>query len=40
MCGCLALASFETALGLVDHINPALAANDTAIAVALLQGAK
>lgn len=32
-----ALASFEPSLGLVDHIDPALAAHDAAIAVALLE---
>ena len=35
-----ALTGFEPALGFVDNVNPALTANDTAIAVALLQGAK
>ena len=32
-----ALAGLEPALGLVDHIDPALAAHDAAIAVALLE---
>ena len=33
----LALTGFETTVGLVDHIDPALAADDPAIAVALFR---
>jgi hypothetical protein len=36
----LALAGFEPALGLVNHIDPALAAHHTAIAVAALERTK
>ncbi len=35
-----ALAGFETWLGFVDHINPALTAHNAAIAVTRLKGAK
>jgi hypothetical protein len=35
-----ALAGFEPALGLVDHIDPALTAHDAAIAMALLERAE
>jgi hypothetical protein len=38
--GFSALACLEPALGLVDHVDPALAAHDAAIAVALLERAE
>jgi len=34
----LALAGLEAALGLVDHIDPALAANETVVAMTAAQG--
>ena len=34
----LALARLETALGLVDHIDPALAADEAVVAMAAAQG--
>jgi hypothetical protein len=38
--GVSALAGLEPALGLVDHVDPALAAHDAAIAMALLERAE
>jgi hypothetical protein len=37
---CLTLAGFEPALGLVDHVDAAFAAHDTAITVPVLERAK
>lgn len=37
VCGGSALAGLEPALRLVDHVDPALAAHDAAVAVAVLQ---